>query len=104
MNNTQIIKMLTATSESVKSAHKRIDKADRLARCISKLAVNVGTLSAEVKGLAAETAGVREGLKTQGERIGKLENAPDEKWKSLMGYVLCALISSGVGAIVINLI
>jgi len=30
MNKTQMVKMLTATSESVKSAHKRIDKADRL--------------------------------------------------------------------------
>jgi len=63
----------------------------------------VGTLSAEVKGLASETAGVREGLKTQGERIGALENAPGEKWKSLMGSVVCALVSLGVGAIFGNM-
>ncbi|MCL2171436.1 MAG: hypothetical protein FWB71_04725 [Defluviitaleaceae bacterium] len=53
--------------------------------------------------MASETAGVREGLKTQGERIGALENAPGEKWKSLMGSVVCALVSLGVGAIFGNM-
>jgi chromosome segregation ATPase len=115
-------KDIAALTESVKSAHKRIDNLKDLTTGINRLAENVAALTAEVKFLANKLDKnidrIEQGQKAQGERLGKVELAiqqiernekdiaanttrietilqePARKWKDLTSHMKVLIVGS----------
>ena len=99
---------IAGMQEKLASAHKRIDENDRVTDGIHKLAANVETLAFQVKHLSEKMEGsisrIEAGLKAQGERIGKLEKEPGEKWKSLVSQVIALAVAAIVGGVISTII
>lgn len=70
---------IAALTASAKSAHKRIDDNDKIIAGIHELAKNVAMMAAEIKLLTARVdksiERIEQGQKTQGERIGSIEQS-----------------------------
>ena len=123
-------KSITALQESVKSAHKRIDKMDKLTEAVHKLARSNAAIATEVKSLAGKfdktTERIEAGQKAQGERLGAIERdlqqvkqnekeiadmadkldavrmEPGEKWKSLVMHIVGYIIVGILAALAGN--
>lgn len=128
-------KDIAALQESSKSAHKRIDENDRVTNGIYDLSNNVAGMTVEVKAIGermeesnrrtnASIELISAGQKSQGERIGKLENAfisladlpksidklsakvdamekePAAKWKNLVSQLISIVVASVFGGII----
>jgi hypothetical protein len=95
---------IAALRESLKSAHKRIDENDRMTEGIHKLAANVEALALQVKMLTGKMDEsinrIEAGLKSQGERIGAIENEPAHKWKTLVAQVTGLVVAAVIGVII----
>ena len=73
----QYAKDITALQESAKSAHKRIDKTDKLTEAVHELARSNAAIASEVRSLAEKfdkaIERIEQGQRSQGERLGLLE-------------------------------
>lgn len=103
---TQVIqntKDVATLRESTKSAHKRIDENDRMTEGIHKLAANVEALALQVKMLTEKMEKsierVEAGQRSQGERIGKLEQEPANKWKDIVKQVITLVVAASFGGL-----
>ena len=118
---------IAALRESGKSAHRRIDENDCIAKGIHKLAANIETLALQVKLLTERMDNTVERmektLESQGERIGAVESAgraserhelsiatllrkvealerePSIKWKAFVSQILAILAAVIAGVI-----
>ena len=99
---------IRAIWESTKSAHKRIDENDRIIDGIHKLAANVETLALQVKHLTekmeSSIAHLESGQKSQGERIGALEQKPAKRWEALVAQAITLIVAAIGGAIIAKFI
>lgn len=98
------VEKLAAVVESAKSAHKRIDENDRITNGIHKIATSVETLALQVKQLTDKVdesiESLKGSLKSHGERIGKLEQEPGNRWKSLVAQLTQIIVAAVVGGVV----
>ena len=122
---------IAALWENGKSAHRRIDENDRLAKGIHKLAANIETLALQVKLLTermdSTVERMEKALESQGKRISAVEEAsraserheqsistllrkvealekePSIKWKALVSQVLTILAAVIAGIILTRL-
>jgi len=122
---------IAALRESGKSAHRRIDENDRLAKGIHKLAANIETLALQVKLLTeridSTVERMEKTLELQGERISAVEGAgrvserheqniatllrkvetlekePGIKWKGFVTQILTILAAVVAGIILTRL-
>jgi len=116
-------KDIAGLKEKTASAHRRLDNIDKLTAGIHELARNVATLTAEVKTLAETFATVKDGQRSQGERIGAIEQIvhqiqqnendisdlvakvdelrmePGNKWKTISACVISAVVGGGLMAL-----
>ena len=103
-----MIAELAALKESTKSAHKRLDKNDRIIEEIHKLTASVETLALQVKLLTEKMdvniARLEAGQKRTGERLSALEKEPATKWKAVTAQVTALIIAAIMGGILINFI
>jgi len=101
MTQEQIIAKIAAHGESLKSAHKRIDKVDKLTEAVHELARSNTAIATEVKVLACKfdktIERIEQGQRSQDKRIGALEKEPGDKWKKLISQIITILIAMGVG-------
>lgn len=71
---------------------------------ISKLALSVQELAASVKEIAKESERlghrVDENIKKLDERLTKLEGRDGEKWRSVVGYLITAVLSLFAGLVI----
>ncbi|MCL2857441.1 MAG: hypothetical protein FWE19_06970 [Oscillospiraceae bacterium] len=123
---------IAALWESSKSAHRRIDENDRLAKGIHKLAANIEALALQVKLLTqrmdSTVERMEKSLKSQGERIGAvegtsragerheqsisalerkveaLEREPSIKWKAFVSQMLAILAAVVAGIVLTRLL
>ena len=123
-------RQITALQESAKSAHKRIDKMDKLTEAVHELARSNTAIATEVKALAEKfdktTERIEKGQKAQGERLGLIERdiqqvkqnekeiadmadkldtlrmEPGEKWKSVVSEICKLLAVAAVTALVMG--
>lgn len=120
-------KVITALQESAKTAHKRIDKMDKLTEAVHELARSNTVIATEVKALATKfdktTERIERGQKSQGERLGIIERniarvrknekeiaeiydkldvlrmEPGERWKYLVFALIGGVVAAGLGVI-----
>ncbi len=99
---------LAAVKESTKSAHKRIDENDRITEGIHEIASSVQALAVQVKLLADKmdenVDSLKGSIKSQGERIGKLEQEPADRWKSLVSQVIGLVVAAVAGVVLAKFI
>jgi len=116
-------KQIAALQESAKSAHRRIDRTDKLTDAVYSLAQSNAAIAKEVKMLASKfdraVERIETGQKSQGERIGAIERditqiqrnekeisdmsgkldemrmAPGEKWKYTVFALIGGIITGG---------
>ena len=97
MNQEQIIPTLAAQGESLKAAHKRIDKIEDVGQQIHRLAANTEAIAAQMKEQNQRMEKVIQSLDT---RIAALEKEPAQKWKDLTKQIIALIISAVMGAII----
>ena len=101
MKQEDIIPTLAKQGESLKSAHKRIDRIEDVGQQIHRLAANMEAMNANTERIAAQQ-------KEQGERMDKviqaldvrietLEKEPAAKWKALVTQVITILAAMAAG-------
>lgn len=90
----------TAFAQLMESENKRIcDENNRQNRRLDILEQNVqqiSKLAANTDRLAGNMENMLKVQEQQGERLKTLEGRDGEKWRSVIGYILAALVSSGV--------
>lgn len=64
----------------------------------------IGALTTAVEKLAQSVENMVKEQERQGKRLEELESRDGEKWRSLMGYILAALVSGVVGFFLAGLI
>lgn len=71
---------------------------------ISKLTLSVQELAASVKEIAKESerlgSRIDETVKKFDERLSKLEERDGEKWRSVVGYLITAILSLFIGLVI----
>ena len=120
-------KDITALQESTKSAHKRIDKTDRLTEAVHELARSNAAIASEVKSLAEKfdkaIERIEKGQQLQGERLGVVEREfqqirqnekeiadmstkldalrmePGDKWKYMVLAIICGMVTAVLGGL-----
>ena len=118
---------ITALQESVKSAHKRIDKMDKLTEAVHELTRSNTAIATEVRTLVEKfdktTDRIEKGQKSQGERVGAIERVleqvkqnekeiadmsekldavrmePGERWKYLVMALIGGILAAILGAV-----
>ena len=123
-------KDIAALWETSKSAHRRINESDEIAKGIHKLAANMEALALQVKLLTERMDSTIErmesSLKSQGERIGKVESfgrlaetqeksitslakkieaierEPADKWRSLVKQLITLTTAALAGGMLSN--
>ena len=100
----ELTEQLAEARSSLKSAHKRIDDNDKITVGIHEVAASVQALALQVKLLTEKmdesVEGLKNSIKSQGERIGKLEKEPADKWKTLVAQVIGLVVAAVVGVVV----
>lgn len=100
----ELTEQIAAARSSLKSAHKRIDDNDKITAGIHEVAASVQALAIEVKMIAEKWSkseeSIKNSIKSQGERIGKLEKEPADKWKSLVAQVIGLVVAAVVGVLI----
>ena len=91
-------KDIAALKESGKSAHKRIDRIDKLTEAVRELAQSTTTIATEVKFLASkfdkEIEDIAQGQKSQGERLGELEKRGSKKLENIVATIITVVITA----------
>ena len=104
LKNTQKI---AAHDEILKYIQHRLDENDRITEGIHKLASNVESLTLQVKllteSMETSISRLETGQRSQGERIGALENAPGTRWKDLTKQVIGLVVAAAVGLLLAKL-
>ena len=91
--------MIVAISEveaRAKSNSHRIDRLERDCEALNRLAISVEVLAGEQKNMIEKISSVDE-------KVGELEKIPAKRWDALVGYVLSAMASSAVTALIMYL-
>lgn len=107
----QIMKLnsdIAVLKRDTKTAHKRIDKNDRMIESMHKLASSLDSLATQMKIFTNSMEGSVERLegrlKNQGERIGALEKEPADRWKTLIAQITALIVAALVGGIFVKLV
>lgn len=96
MTNEEIAIKIQQIEDRSKSNCRRIETMEERQNVIYELATSV-------KVLATNQSAMNEKLDDVVEDVNQLKDEPGKKWKSLIGYILAALVSSGVTAIAIRI-
>jgi uncharacterized coiled-coil protein SlyX len=95
---------LDAQLEQIRNLCKRVDDTTEVTKGIYKLATNVELYAQKVEHLAEKMEGRMSQIENrqvkQGERIGALETKPAKKWDLLMGYIMAAFVTGGIGVLI----
>ena len=83
----EIRERLTATEQSVKSAHKRLDTQDKLIESVHSLATKVATLVTEVGGLKGTVDSLVK-------NVDAVEKEPGEKYKLIIRTFITAVVGA----------
>ena len=86
----EIVERLTAGESSIKSAHHRIDKIEKIADSVSKMAISINNIAAETKAL-------REDYIKADEKIENLREKPSKRLETFINSMLTALGGGIVG-------
>lgn len=97
MNGEEMLVTLSEVESRAKSNSHRIDRLERDAEALRRLAISVEVLAGEQKRLIEKIGSVDK-------KVGDLERLPRERWNSLVGYVISALCSSIITAILARLL
>ena len=87
---------IAAMNESLKSAHKRIDKIDALTAQIHQLATSVNTLAYEVKTRNEQSEKIEV-------RIGELEAKSGKRWDAVAEKILMCGVAAVIAFLAANL-
>ncbi|MBQ3094355.1 MAG: hypothetical protein IJC52_04195 [Clostridia bacterium] len=86
------IKTLETALQSAKSAHRRIDRLEAEVGDLQKLTEAVAVTAANVSQLQQDIAEMKHDVKV-------LTDLPAKRWEAVIGYVMAALISGMIGAV-----
>ena len=113
MTETQIYERLVRVEESVKSAHKRIDKAEETQAEIHALAISVNSLAQSVKAITEQNKGIVERLAQIErqpavdldrlhqieQRVQDIEQKPGKEWDRLKWIIISILASAVISGV-----
>lgn len=107
MENEEIAVKITEHTQEIKSLKHRMNEVEEMTASINKLAISVERLAMSVNTMISRQDKYDARLKSQGERIGMLERAPDkadaEKWKSIVKTAITVIVSTLVGIVMAQL-
>lgn len=87
------VKLLEDAVQSAKSAHRRLDRLEAEVNDLQKLTETVAVVATNVANMQQEVTEMRQDVKI-------LASVPANRWNAVVGYVLAALASGIVGAII----
>lgn len=87
------IERLVACEERGKSNSHRIDKLEEDHKALNELAIGVTVMGNEIKAMNSKITAIDN-------KVTKIEQIPGESYKKLIGYIVGALCSAGVGALI----
>ena len=93
MNETDIIERVVSLESWRKTCDKRLDKIDKSNEALTEMA-------ASIKLLAYQQGESNKKIDAIDHKVSALEAEPGTRWKSLIGYVIAAICSAGVGALI----
>lgn len=93
MTNDEMIREITEVKQRSLSNTHRIDRLEEDNKAIHELA-------ASVRVLATKQETTNEKIDGLSEEVSKIKSIPAERWRAVIGYILAALCSAGVGAII----
>ena len=97
MNGEEMLVTLSEVESRAKSNSHRIDRLERDAEALRRLAISVEVLAGEQKRLIEKIGSVDK-------KVGDLERLPKERWNSLVGYVISSACACIVSALVTRLL
>ena len=101
MKQEDIIPNLARLEESLKSAHKRIDRIEDVSKHIQKLSVNVETMATQIKDqnvqMKEQNERMEKVINALEARIGILEKEPADRWKTLVAQIITILAAMFAG-------
>lgn len=90
MTNEDIIKALAENTQRSKSNSRRIDELERNTEVLNKMASSLRVLASNQHNMSVQIE------KIDG-KVTRLEEAPANRWRAVVGYILASLSSAGVG-------
>ena len=97
MTPEEITKKLTEHEEKIKTLFVNMNELKKFTSALNKL-----TTSVEI--LATQYGDMRETVVSIDHKVSDMERVPGDNWKRLTGYILAAICSAGVGALITYLI
>jgi peptidoglycan hydrolase CwlO-like protein len=89
----EVWERLTSGEASIKSAHHRIDKLEKIADSMHELAISTNQTVTEIKAL-------REDFKKADERIEELESKPAKRYETFITATITAICGGLIGYLV----
>ena len=93
MNETDIIERVASIEARCKSNTHRLDKLEKSNEALTEMA-------ASIKLLAYQQGESNKKIDAIDHKVSALEAEPGTRWKSFIGYVIAAICSAGVGALI----
>ena len=97
MNETDIIERVASIEARCKSNTHRLDQLEKSNEALTEMA-------ASIKLLAYQQGESNKKIDAIDHKVSALEAEPGKRWKSLIGYVIAAICSAGVGALITYLL
>ena len=97
MNETDIIERVASIEARCKSNTHRLDQLEKSNEALTEMA-------ASIKLLAYQQGESNKKIDAIDHKVSALEAEPGTRWKSLIGYVIAAICSAGVGALITYLL
>ena len=93
MNETDIIERVASIEARCKSNTHRLDQLEKSNEALTEMA-------ASIKLLAYQQGESNKKIDAIDHKVSALEAEPGKRWKSLIGYIIAAICSAGVGALI----
>lgn len=93
MNETDIIERVASIEARCKSNTHRLDQLEKSNEALTEMA-------ASIKLLAYQQGESNKKIDAIDHKVSALEAEPGKRWKSFIGYVIAAICSAGVGALI----
>ena len=93
MNETDIIERVASLESWRESCDHRLNNIEKSNKTLTEMA-------ASIKLLAYQQGESNKKIDAIDHKVSALEAEPGKRWKSLIGYILAAICSAGVGALI----
>lgn len=97
MEEVEIAVSIAEHGKEIGSLKHRMNEVEKIILSIHELALSVEKLASNINDMIKNQEKYETSLRDQGRRIGELEKADGEKWKSMVKTVLAVVVTGVIG-------